>query len=74
MKGNYLYLEIAREIEEQIQKGFLTAGDKLPSVRAVCLKYNVSMSTAQMAYFTLISKSLIESKPKSGYIVSHWDG
>jgi len=72
MKENYLYLEIAGEIEGQIQKGLLTAGDKLPSVRAVCLKYNVSMSTAQMAYFTLISKSLIESKPKSGYIVSNW--
>ncbi len=68
----HLYLAIASEIEEQIQTGIWVAGDKLPSVRTVCLKYNVSMSTAQMAYFTLISKSLILSRPKSGYFVSNW--
>lgn len=67
-----LYLEIADTIEEQIHEGILLPGEKLPSIRATCLNKRVSVSTVQMAYFTLISKSLVEAKPKSGYFVSNW--
>ena len=68
----HLYLEIADSIENQIEKGVLVPGEKLPSIRTICFENNVSMSTAQAAYYTLISKSLVEARPKSGYFVSNW--
>lgn len=65
-----LYLRIARGLEQQIQKDVLKVGDKLPSIRMICREHGVSMSTAQFAYYELERKSLIESRPQSGYYVS----
>lgn len=66
------YLLIADRIEEQIQNGIFKVGDKLPSVRTLCKEQNISMSTAQLVYSTLVGKSLIEARSKSGYFVSSW--
>lgn len=66
-----LYLRIARSIEQQIYDEVLKIGDKLPSIRMVCREQGVSMSTATQAYLELESKSLIESRPQSGYYVSY---
>jgi DNA-binding GntR family transcriptional regulator len=65
-----LYLKIAKRIEQQINKEVLKVGDKLPSIRMIC-RQHVSMSTAQFAYYELEAKSLIESRPQSGYYVSN---
>src|SRR4051812_24957208 len=65
-----LYLKIARSIESQISHESLRVGDKLPSIRMICRQHGVSMSTAQYAYYELERKSLIESRPQSGYYVS----
>lgn len=65
-----LYLKIAKIIEEQIQSETLRLGDKLPSIRSAQKLYNVSINTAKQAYLELESRSLIESRPKSGYYVS----
>jgi DNA-binding transcriptional MocR family regulator len=66
-----LYQRIAGTLEQQIHKGVLQPGDKLPSLRSVCLEYGVSMTTALQAYLELEKKALIESKPQSGYYVSY---
>lgn len=65
-----LYLKIAKIIEEQIQNETLLLGDKLPSIRSAQKLYNVGINTAKQAYLELESRSLIESRPKSGYYVS----
>lgn len=65
----YLYDRIASELEEQIAQGVLRVGDKLPSLRIICERYRVSQSTALQAYYQLEAKSLIESRPRSGYFV-----
>lgn len=65
-----LYQSIARTIEHQIDHEILKIGEKLPSIRMICRQHGVSMSTAQQAYFDLERKSLIESKPQSGYYVA----
>lgn len=70
----HLYLVIADALTEQIKHGIYKSGDKLPSVRSLCSSYHVSINTAQMAYYTLISRSLAEARPKSGYFVSGWLG
>jgi len=65
----FLYNNIALAIEEQIYKGVLKLGDKLPSVRILKKEYGVSVSTVLEAYYRLEAKSLIEARPRSGYYV-----
>jgi DNA-binding transcriptional MocR family regulator len=66
-----LYLKIAKNIEQQINNDVLKVGDKLPSIRMICRQHGVSMSTAQFAYYELEAKSLVESRPQSGFYVSN---
>lgn len=66
-----LYLKIAHSLQKQINDDVLKVGDKLPSIRMICRQHGVSMSTAQFAYYELEAKSLIESRPQSGYYVSN---
>jgi len=65
----FIYQKIALHIEEQITNGILKYGDKLPSIRILKQEYGVSVSTILQAYYTLEAKSLVESKPRSGYYV-----
>jgi DNA-binding transcriptional MocR family regulator len=70
MSREILYLKTAKIIEEQIASGTLKTGEKLPSIRTVQKIYNISINTVKQAFLELESKSLIESRPKSGYYVS----
>lgn len=70
MVKEILYLKISKIIEEQILSGTLRIGDKLPSVRSIQNIYKVSLNTAKQAFLELESKSLVESRPRSGYFVS----
>lgn len=69
--SNYLYLQFADRIEKQIKSGVLSVGDKLPSIREVVAETGYSMSTVSKAYYEVESRSLIESRPQSGYYVSN---
>jgi len=71
IRRELLYLKIAHKLEKQISNEVLKVGDKLPSIRMICRQHGVSMSTAQFAYYELEAKSLIESRPQSGYYVSN---
>ncbi len=66
----FRYQNIADELEGKIRKGLYAAGDRLPSVRALCREYDVSMNTVLQAYYQLESKLLVESRPQSGYYVA----
>ena len=70
MAKEVLYLKIANIIEEQIFSETLKIGDKLPSIRALQKLYDVSLNTIKQAFLELESKSLIESRPKSGFYIS----
>lgn len=69
--NEYRYQQIAEVFEQQILKEILQPGNKLPSLRMICTENEVSLSTALKAYYTLESKSLIESRPNSGYFVAY---
>ncbi len=58
-------------IEKNIKEGIFQPGHKLPSVREIKDKYQVSISTIQNGYEYLILSGLVESIPKSGYYVSN---
>jgi DNA-binding transcriptional MocR family regulator len=64
-----LYLKLARSLEEQMSRGVLRPGDRLPSVRAFSRQQRVSISTVLEAYIWLENRGAIESRPKSGFFV-----
>lgn len=64
-----LYQSVAREFAAMIRGGTLTAGDALPSIRALCEQRGVSPSTILRAYESLESDGLIEARSRSGYYV-----
>lgn len=70
MAKEVLYHKIAKILEDQILSETLRIGDKLPSIRTIQRIYNVSLNTARQTFLELESKSLIESRPKTGYYVS----
>lgn len=70
MEKNFLYIEIADTIANQIKRGLLKEGDKLPSTRSICSEYQVSMNTAKRVFWELESQSLVRVVPQSGYFVS----
>lgn len=66
----YKYETFTAVIEEQIRNGILQSGDKLPSIREIKARYNLSISSVQNGFEYLMIKGLIESSPRSGYFVS----
>ena len=64
-----LYLRLARPLEDQIARGVLRPGDRIPSVRSLSRGQGVSISTVLEAYMWLENRGAIESRPKSGFFV-----
>ncbi len=68
-RGHFIYQRLADEIARAIRQGMFRAGEKLPSLRRFCRQHQVSLSTALQVYRSLEQARLIESRPKSGYVV-----
>lgn len=64
------YRKLAEELGQLIEHGTLRAGERVPSVRALCREHGVSPATALRAYEVLEARDLIEARPRSGYYVS----
>ena len=69
VSGVKLYRTVAQEISGMIQDGSLTAGDQLPSIRALSQSRKVSPATVLKAYEALEADGLIEARPRSGYYI-----
>ncbi|MGD8605062.1 MAG: GntR family transcriptional regulator [Anaerolineales bacterium] len=52
-----------------IATGKWSEGTRIPSIRKAEKLFGVSRTTVQMAYQLLVNQGLVESKPKSGYVV-----
>lgn len=65
-----LYEYLYKCIKNDIIKGILSAGTKLPSKRAFAKNLGVSTVTVENAYSQLMAEGYIFSKPKSGYFVA----
>ena len=64
-----LYEQAAREITGLIDQGTFRAGDRLPSIRQLSKRFDVSINTVMQAYALLEDKRLIQARPQSGYYV-----
>lgn len=64
-----LYEQLAAEITGLIDHGTFRAGDRVPSIRQLSNRFNVSINTAMQAYALLEDRQLLEARPQSGYYV-----
>lgn len=67
---NFKYQKFTSVIEEQIKSGVLTSGDRLPSVREIKEKYQLSITSVQSGYDYLVMKGCVENRPRSGFFVT----
>jgi len=68
-QDSFLYEQIASNIAELIRQGTYRAGERIPSVRQMSRRKDVSISTVLQAYLVLENRGLIEARPQSGYYV-----
>ncbi|MFH0730278.1 MAG: winged helix-turn-helix domain-containing protein [Pseudomonadota bacterium] len=66
----FRYQQLAGEIEHQILNGTYRVGDRLPSIRKLHRRLNLSISNVFKAYTALEAIGLIEVRFKSGYYVT----
>lgn len=65
----YKYLVVYKAIIEDIEKGYLKYNDKIPSIRQMAKRLDVSRTTVESAYLQLLVEGYIYSKEKVGYFV-----
>lgn len=64
-----VYLQIYRQIRQDIISGIYPYHTKLPSIRLLCDELSVSTVTVDHAYALLCDEGYIESRERSGFIV-----
>ena len=67
--GEPLYGYLYRCIRHDIAHGFVSAGDKLPSKRALAKHLGVSLATVEAAYRQLVAEGYVAARERSGYYV-----
>ncbi|MBN1920186.1 MAG: GntR family transcriptional regulator [Anaerolineae bacterium] len=66
MTDNPLYAQIAAAVRQDILRGELAPGAKLPSMRAMAMRWRCTPGTVQRAYAELVAQGMIESRPGQG--------
>ena len=69
MEKNHLYIQVADRIKGWISEGTYAPGAKIPSMRQLSEKLNVSISTVIQSYQHLEQLGFLEARPQSGYYV-----
>ena len=63
------YLQIYRQIKEDIVNGIFSFGEKLPSKRLLADETETSTVTVEHAYMLLCDEGYIEARERSGFFV-----
>jgi DNA-binding transcriptional MocR family regulator len=64
-----LYVQIAETLVQQVARGALRPGDRVPSLRMLSQQQHVSVTTAVEAYVWLENRGYLEARPQSGFYV-----
>lgn len=67
--SSLLYRQVAHQLVQSIETGSLKAGDRIPSLRDLSQRLDVSLNTVKEAYAHLENLRYIEARPQSGYFV-----
>ena len=65
-----LYLVLADEIQQLVDRGTLRAGQRVPSVRRMAAQRKVSIATVVEAYTRLETRGVLQARPQSGFYVA----
>ena len=65
----FAYLQLYEQLREDIVKGVLPYGSKLPSKRILAEETEVSVITVEHTYSILCEEGYVESRERSGYFV-----
>lgn len=68
-----IYEQIVNQLKNAIVTGELSAGEALPSIRALAGDLNVSVITTKRAYEDLEKEELIRSVPGKGFYVCEYN-
>ena len=68
-----IWEQIAQQIKDAIMKGELSAGDSLPSIRALARELRISVITTKKAYDELEKERFVDSVQGKGSFVSAQD-
>lgn len=66
-----IYIQIRNQIVLGIAEGHLTAGEKLPTIRALSEECGINMMTVSKAYQLLKQEGYIHTDRRSGAVVCH---
>lgn len=69
-----VYMQIYRQLREEIINGTLKAGTKLPSKRSLAEELGVSVITVEHAFALLTDEGYARAKPRSGLYASFGSG
>lgn len=67
--NKFAYIQLYEQLREDIVKGILPYGSKLPSKRLLAEETEVSVITVEHTYSILCEEGYIESRQRSGYYV-----
>jgi GntR family transcriptional regulator len=65
-----IYLQLADRINRQIVSNELKAGEKLPSIRDMGIKYSINPNTIQRTYSEMEREGILETKRGQGTFVT----
>ena len=65
----FAYLQLYEQLREDIVKGILPYGSKLPSKRLLAEETAVSVITVEHTYSILCEEGYVESRERRGYFV-----
>ena len=66
---SFKYEQVADEMAQLIRSGTFRPGERIPSIRQMSRRKQVSVSTVMQAYCALEARGLIETRPRSGVFV-----
>ncbi len=73
-QGTALYLQLYAALVGEIRAQRLSAGERLPSKRALAAHLAVSVNTVDAAYQMLVAEGYVQARAKSGFYVSRLQG
>ena len=65
-----VYEQLIKQVEDQVLKGIMKEGDKMPSVRSLSMELSTNPNTIQKAYMELDRRGLLVSVPGTGSFIS----
>ncbi len=69
MERELIYRRLANHYRDAMASGTLLPGDRIPSVRMLMQRHQVSLATALQACRCLESEGWLEARPRAGYFV-----